>query len=75
VQTQVLTLPKLAARIGCPSWQIRRLLERGAIPEPSRAGLVRLFGEGDVAAVRAALVDAGYLPAGRQAAEALAAAE
>ena len=58
------TIGDLARRFGCPVWAIRRLFERGLLPEPPRVGPYRVVAEPDVPAVETALRAAGYLPAG-----------
>lgn len=59
---RVHTLGDLARRFTCPVWAIRRLYERGLLPEPPRVGPYRVVAERDVPAVEAALRSAGYLP-------------
>jgi hypothetical protein len=59
----VYTLGRLARRINCPAWAIRRLFERGLLPEPGRIGPYRVIAEADVPVIEAALRAAGYLPA------------
>ena len=66
----VLTLGDVARRLGCRPWQVRRLYERGLLPEPTRVGTYRVVHHRDLAAVTAALRDAGYLPAAATAAPA-----
>jgi hypothetical protein len=56
-----LTTGQLARRLGCFIWQIHKALERKLIPEPARAGNLRLFAESDLPAIEAALRTAGYL--------------
>ena len=58
-----LTTGAVARRYGVPVWQVRRLFERGLLPEGTRAGLYRLIPVTDLARVERALRDAGYLPA------------
>lgn len=43
-------------------WQVRRLFERGLLPEPPRVGAYRVIDSRDLPKVREALVRAGYLP-------------
>jgi len=62
VMIRYLQLGDVAARLGCREWQLRRLFERGLVPEPARAGRGRVFTEADLPALRSALVNAGYLP-------------
>lgn len=42
-------------------WMIRRLFERGLLPEPARLGRYRVIPESDVADVERAMRAAGYL--------------
>jgi hypothetical protein len=58
------TLGKAASRLGCQAWQIRRLFERGILPEPGRVGAYRVIPERDLPKIKAALIEAGYLKAG-----------
>lgn len=57
------TLGDLARRYNLPLWAIRRVFERGLVPEPPRVGPFRVVAEADVPAVEAALRTAGYLSA------------
>ncbi len=61
--TRVLTLGDVARHYGCPVWAVRRLYERGLLPEPARVGVYRVAAEADLPAIGAALADAGYLTA------------
>lgn len=58
---RVHTLGDLARRFDCPVWAVRRVFERGLLPEPARAGAYRVIADPDVPAVLAALRAAGYL--------------
>lgn len=58
---QYLTLTDAAARLGVEPWQVRRLHERGILPEPPRLGRNRLYTEADLDTLRQALQEAGYL--------------
>lgn len=51
----------VAKRFGLPTWQVRRIIERGFLPEPARVGPYRVFRVEELPAVRAALIKAGYL--------------
>jgi hypothetical protein len=44
-------------------WMVRRLFERGILPEPPRLGCYRVIHAGDLPEVEAALRKCGYLPA------------
>lgn len=57
----LLTLGDAATRLGCQSWQIRKMYTKGILPEPPRIGGVRVLAEADLPALRAALLKAGYL--------------
>lgn len=61
-----LTLGAAARRLGCRVWQIRRLFERGLLPEPPRIGAFRVLPADRLPAVEQALRAAGYLPAARE---------
>jgi DNA-binding transcriptional MerR regulator len=57
------TISAVGRHFGVPAWQVRRLLERGLLPEPPRVGNYRVIAARDLARVQAALRRAGYLPA------------
>ncbi len=61
-EPNAMTLGDVARHVGCRPWQVRRLYERGLLPEPPRVGPYRVVHPRDLAAVTAALHDAGYLP-------------
>jgi hypothetical protein len=56
------TLGAVARRYGCAVWQVRRLYERGLLPEPARVGPWRVVPEDDLPHVEQALRLAGYIP-------------
>jgi len=57
-----ITLGSLAKRYpGLQVWQIRRLYERGILPEPPRVAGLRIIPLEDVPTTVAALKSAGYL--------------
>ncbi|HQR07137.1 MAG TPA: hypothetical protein PLN21_09960 [Gemmatales bacterium] len=57
-----LTLGALAKRYpGLQVWQIRRLFERGLVPEPPRVAGLRIIPIDDVPKIVTALKNAGYL--------------
>jgi hypothetical protein len=60
--TQHRTLGDVAKRYGIPIWKVRRVYERGFLPEPPRAGAYRIVADDDLPQVEAALRAAGYLP-------------
>jgi DNA-binding transcriptional MerR regulator len=57
-----LTIGAVAQRVGCRPWQIRRLFERGLLPEPPRVGAYRVVPVADLPKIIDALREAGYLP-------------
>lgn len=66
------TLGKAAIELRCSEHHLRTLADRERIPV-TRAGKYRLFAVADFPAIRAALIEAGYLP--RPEAEEVASAE
>ncbi len=56
-----LSLTDVARELDAPVWAVRRLFERGSLPEPPRVGRLRVFSPGDLPVIRRALVKAGYL--------------
>jgi hypothetical protein len=56
-----LSLGDVARRYGIQTWQVRRLFERGLLPEPSRVASFRVILADQLPAVEAALRAAGYL--------------
>jgi DNA-binding transcriptional MerR regulator len=59
-----LTIGQIAKRFGCPPWAVRRLFERGLLPEPPRVGAYRVVAPEKLPQVETALREAGYLPEG-----------
>ena len=57
----VLTLGPAAKLLGVRTWQLRRLFERGLMPEPPRVGAYRVIAVTDLPYLKAALHEAGYL--------------
>jgi hypothetical protein len=57
-----LTIGAVAKANGVAPWQVRRLFERGILPEPPRMGCYRVLLPEDLPRVREALRQAGYLP-------------
>jgi len=55
------TLGDVADRLGCQTWQVRRLFETGRLPPAKRIGLYRVVPASDLPAVEQALIKAGYL--------------
>ena len=58
----VLTVGAVAKHFGLREWQVRRVFERGLLPEPVRVGAYRVVTEAELPAVEDALRRAGYLP-------------
>jgi DNA-binding transcriptional MerR regulator len=58
---KILTLGNVAKQLGVPIWAIRRLYERGILPEPARVALYRVVSADDLPAIEVALRRAGYL--------------
>jgi hypothetical protein len=56
------TTGSLARLLGARLWQVRRVFERGLLPEPKRLGSYRVIPAADVPLVREKLVEAGYMP-------------
>jgi hypothetical protein len=57
-----LTVGAVARRFNCQPWQIRRLFERGLLPQAPRLGAYRVIALVDLPRVVEALRLAGYLP-------------
>jgi hypothetical protein len=57
-----LTVGAVARRYGIPPWMVRRVYERGLLPEPPRVGAYRVVPVDDLPRLEAALRGAGYLP-------------
>ena len=57
-----LTLGDVARRHGIPAWMVRRVFERGLLPEPARLGPWRVVYPPQLPALEDALRAAGYLP-------------
>lgn len=60
--TSYLTLGNIAKRYGLPIWKVRRIFERGLLPEPGRVGAYRVIAAAELPALEEALRAAGYLP-------------
>ena len=58
----LLTIGQAAERLGAQSWRLRRLYQRGLLPEPQWVGRSRVVNEDDLPQIRTALEKAGYLP-------------
>lgn len=56
-----MTTGEAAKKLGWPVWAIRRVYDRGLLPQPERVGQYRVIPESDLPAVKAALERAGYL--------------
>lgn len=57
-----MTIGELARRLGIPVWKVRRLYERGLLPEPARIGIYRMVSVRDIPTIKEKLRVAGYLP-------------
>jgi hypothetical protein len=57
----ILTLGQVGEIFGLPTWKVRRLYERGLLPEASRVGLCRVIDESDLPSIESALKVAGYI--------------
>jgi hypothetical protein len=57
-----LTIGAVAKHFACPTWQVRRAIERGLLAEPPRIGVYRIFLPADLPRIEEALLRAGYLP-------------
>jgi hypothetical protein len=62
-----LPLGTVARRFNLPLWKIRRIYQRGLLPEPERVGNYRVVRETDLPKVERALIAASYLPEGEPA--------
>lgn len=56
-----LTIGQIARHFRCLPWQVRRVFERGLLPEPQRVGAYRVVGAEDLPLIEKALRQAGYL--------------
>jgi DNA-binding transcriptional MerR regulator len=56
-----LTLGQVAQKFNCREWQVRRLYERQLLPPARRAGQYRIVTSEELPAIKAALLQAGYL--------------
>ena len=59
-------LGTVGKHFGVSQRQVRRLFERGLLPEPARVGAYRVIDPDDLPKVEAALIKAGYLPEPRE---------
>ena len=64
VQKQAYTVGDAARRLGVHPWQVRRIYERGILPEPLRFGAYRLITDSELPALEEALKKVGYLKEG-----------
>ncbi len=56
-----LLIGDVAEHFGCRAWQVRRLIERGLLPEPQRLGPFRVFFPSDLPRIEQALLATGYV--------------
>jgi DNA-binding transcriptional MerR regulator len=61
-KTPYVSIGAVARRFGCQPWQVRRLFERGLLPQAPRVGTYRIIAVTDLPYVEEALRQAGYLP-------------
>jgi hypothetical protein len=59
--SSALTTGQIARHFGCLPWQVRRVFERGLLPEPQRIGAYRVVEAADLPKIEQALRTAGYL--------------
>jgi hypothetical protein len=60
--TAIRTTREVAAFVGVPEWQVRRLFEDGTLPEPQRFGGKRAIESNSLPALIDALRKRGWLP-------------
>jgi DNA-binding transcriptional MerR regulator len=58
-----IAIGEVAEHFGVKTWMVRRVFERGIVPEPRRVGPFRVFQERDFPAIEKALRECGYLRA------------
>jgi DNA-binding transcriptional MerR regulator len=58
----IYTVGQIAARYGVPAWKVRRLFERGLVPQATRVGAYRVVPASELPVIEEALRRAGYLP-------------
>lgn len=56
-----LTLGQVADRLGVQLWRLQRAIDRGLVKCAGKVGRQRVVEESDLAAIRKALAEAGYL--------------
>jgi hypothetical protein len=57
------TVGEAAQKLGCQGWMVRRLFERGLLPEPPRLGITRALREDQLPEVGRLVREHGYLKA------------
>ena len=65
-ESTYLSLGQVAKRLGCRTWQVARLFERGLLPDPPRVGIQRVVLVSELPLVMAKLHEAGYLTVERE---------
>jgi hypothetical protein len=55
-----LSATEAARQLRCPVWQIRKIFDRGLLPQPPRLGPYRVILPEDLPRIADALVRAGY---------------
>jgi hypothetical protein len=58
---KLLTLGEVASHFGIQLWQVRRVFQRGLLPEPDRIGVIRVIPTSLLPTIGQTLRAAGYL--------------
>lgn len=58
---EYLTTREAGKRLGADDWMVRRVFERGFLPEPPRLGSRRIVRASELPALKKALIAGGYL--------------
>jgi hypothetical protein len=58
----IYTVGQIAARYAVPAWKVRRLFERGLVPQATRVGAYRVVPASELPVIEEALRLAGYMP-------------
>lgn len=61
LQDRFLTLGEVATHFGVLDWKVRRLFQRGLLPQAQRFGRYRVFEKKELPTIAKALREAGYL--------------
>jgi DNA-binding transcriptional MerR regulator len=57
-----MSIGAVARRLGCQTWQLRRLIQAGLLAEPVRVGISRAWMASELPKIEQALRARGYLP-------------